>query len=661
MEHEENVLNMPTLHIETLNTSALVMYKILRNRQIKNNKFFLLLYDKDLMRVDPFSSNLSVEEKVKITNECIVNPFYYYREIYRIPEVGGYSKFKFDIGNLAQLFLMHQNINILAERSRQTGKTWAALAAYDWIYHFGVTSADIIFGNKNYADAELNIRRFADSVLLRPNFMKESFMVNKKNDINNIKTRYLASRKNTIKEMSSPTSEEQADKLGRGLTSPCLWLDEFAFLKFNGVVYGSASPALSKAMEVAKEKGLPHGKLITTTPNFRDCEEGAYCYNMMENAAIWHDELFDLTTEELQTYIKENSTNDFIRLRHTWKDLGKSEEWYIHQCRQVNNESLKIKREINIEWTFASDNSIFDEEVLENAKKFVVPPLKTELIDKVHPLILYEELKPSDFYVLSVDVAGGLTRDNTVITIIKYSTNKLVALFKSNKISIPTLEHLIANIVRTTIPNSIVVIERNNNGLAVLQHLLQDSVYSDLRSKIFYYYKADSNKVKTGVKNISDMSIVKRAEDKRIYGVNTTGMSREEMLQILNNLVTLTPELIVSEEIFNEILTLEIKSNQKIEHRSNAHDDCIFAMVIGHYAMKQSSFSAFVRKIVGLEPESINAVQAYSKFLNASKTDPYSDFTRKYIDSISTTKKIKTDPSTVEESMIDFISTLNKK
>lgn len=50
------------------------------------------------------------------------------------------------------------------------------------------------------------------------------------------------------------------------MTCALAWFDEFAFLKFNNVVYAAASPALSKAMESAKKNKTPYGKLVTTTP-----------------------------------------------------------------------------------------------------------------------------------------------------------------------------------------------------------------------------------------------------------------------------------------------------------------------------------------------------------------------------------------------------------
>ena len=55
-------------------------------------------------------------------------------------------------------------------------------------------------------------------------------------------------------------------KLGRGLNIPCLWLDEFAFLNNNRVMYMSARPALTRAAEAARNAHQPFGITVTTTP-----------------------------------------------------------------------------------------------------------------------------------------------------------------------------------------------------------------------------------------------------------------------------------------------------------------------------------------------------------------------------------------------------------
>ncbi len=57
----------------TTNQSFMNMYYFLKARGIKNNKFFLLLYDGGLMGIDPRDPNLPKPMKMRVLRECMVN------------------------------------------------------------------------------------------------------------------------------------------------------------------------------------------------------------------------------------------------------------------------------------------------------------------------------------------------------------------------------------------------------------------------------------------------------------------------------------------------------------------------------------------------------------------------------------------------------------
>lgn len=72
--------------LNTENYSFLKMHKILKDMGIKNNKFFLKLYDKDLRYIDPLDEeNLTLEQQAKIIREVKRNFWYFIREVVRIP------------------------------------------------------------------------------------------------------------------------------------------------------------------------------------------------------------------------------------------------------------------------------------------------------------------------------------------------------------------------------------------------------------------------------------------------------------------------------------------------------------------------------------------------------------------------------------------------
>ena len=67
--------------ISTKNSSFLKMMNTLKRLGVKDNKFFLALYDETLVGVDPYSGNLTNTQKCSILRECKRNPWYFLREI----------------------------------------------------------------------------------------------------------------------------------------------------------------------------------------------------------------------------------------------------------------------------------------------------------------------------------------------------------------------------------------------------------------------------------------------------------------------------------------------------------------------------------------------------------------------------------------------------
>ena len=81
--------NKPIIDVQTRNLSFLQTAKDLKILGIKNNVFFLQLFDPALQGIDPHNPHLPEEIQMRIINECLINPWYFLREVVRIPEQGG--------------------------------------------------------------------------------------------------------------------------------------------------------------------------------------------------------------------------------------------------------------------------------------------------------------------------------------------------------------------------------------------------------------------------------------------------------------------------------------------------------------------------------------------------------------------------------------------
>ena len=140
--------------LSTTNKSFLEMHWWLKSQGIVNNKFFLQLYDVALANINPRDPNLNDHWKARVLRECIVNEWYYIREIVRIPDsggaVGGGAPFRLDRGNLALLFSLQHNWNVFLEEPRQFGKTTGAVVHYSWVFNFGTTNSKMMFIHKKH-------------------------------------------------------------------------------------------------------------------------------------------------------------------------------------------------------------------------------------------------------------------------------------------------------------------------------------------------------------------------------------------------------------------------------------------------------------------------------------------------------------------------------
>lgn len=73
---------------ETKNISFLQTSYDLKRLGIKQNDFFLILYNERLQGIDPHSPYLTREQMVDIIIECTNNPWYFLREVCQIPDQG---------------------------------------------------------------------------------------------------------------------------------------------------------------------------------------------------------------------------------------------------------------------------------------------------------------------------------------------------------------------------------------------------------------------------------------------------------------------------------------------------------------------------------------------------------------------------------------------
>ena len=463
------MMNQPTIyyHMSTTNTSFLEVHRFLQDSGITNNKFMLALYDPDLAAIDPHDPMLSISYKTKVLKECLYNPWYFFREVVRIPDQGQASGIKFELsrGNLALIFCMLLNINIFLEQPRQTGKTMSSLCVYLYFFNFGTANSQMTFLNKKMDDSKENLQRLRNLRSLLPPYLKMEHAFNpdgsKVRGKDNVETLQHPVNANKIITVPSARNKVAAASLLRGRTTPILYIDEYAFIQYNEIIYTNMVPAYNTAAQNAKRNNKPYGIVVTTTPGMLTTDEGIEAFNMKESATPFSERWYDLTKAQIEDIIASNTNSNFVYIKFTYQQLGKSEEWFKNVCILMRKEWDAIRREVLLEWSNSTENSPFRSEDLDTIKGLLRQPINTVLLLNKYELRIYEKINLKYPALVGVDVSGGYQRDSSAITVVDSFSTRVTAELNSNFISTPELSMVIFEIVSKWLPNAVVNIERN--------------------------------------------------------------------------------------------------------------------------------------------------------------------------------------------------------
>ena len=569
-------------HLNTRNISFLQTSKDLADLGIKNNMFFLILYDPSLMNVDPHDPNLTHEQKFAVLNECMRNPWYYLRECCRIGDDGDSTgkPYILNRGNLASTFCFLNHIDHYLVLPRQKGKTQSTVAIINWTFLFGTSSTEMMFINKQQADANNNLRRLKAQRDLLPPYMrmKELVMPDGKIDKgkDNVQSLYNPVNENMIVTKPRATSTEAAEGIGRGATQTVQYYDETEFTPFIKTIVEAAGPAFNTASQNAKKNNAAYCRVMTSTPGDLDTQAAQDAMAIIDKAVKWTEKFYDWTIERIEDYINMGSENGIVYIEYDYKQLGEGEEWFRKACKSVLNNPTKIKREILLQRLHGSNLSPFELEDLQTIEEFKRPVKEEIFINEVFRIDVYKELSKYKTYILGMDCSTGIGIDSTAFTLIDPEDLKPVAEFNSPYIGTTDAARLLVKFVTKYVPRTIICIERNSVGTAIIDNLMETVI----RPLVYFEEPGD---IKVDEKYDQRGFLVQEAARRRSRGVYTGTHSRPLMMRILEELVIHAKESFVTENITGQLMTLIRKKNGRIDHMDGKHDDSLFSYLIGLY------------------------------------------------------------------------------
>ena len=580
--------------VGTANKSFLQVAKDLKSLGIHNYYFMLEIYDYSLVNIDPCATNLTRDQISRIMTECTRNPWYYLREVCRIPDQGGVGiPFKANRGNIAQTWLTLHGIDSWLCLPRQQGKTISFLCLISWAYSFGTNNSTFIFVNKDSGNAKENLQRLKDIIDCLPEYLRfdqileedENGKVKLVKAARNATSMKHPITKNRIIIKPKATSYESALSLARGLTSNVLHFDEPEFTPYIKTIIENSVSTFETAARNAKKNGAIYCRAFSCTPGDLDTSMGQEAQEVLSHTTKWSEHMYDMRYDstnddnnELLQYVKNNGGNGIVYIEYSYKQLGLTDEWLRNMYNKIQN-PIVVKREILLQRIRGSSDSPFDQEDIEYLASMIQPVIDEMYILDHFRFDIYKKLERLTPYLVSIDCSTGTNGDSNAITIINPYTVRPDAEFKCPYIGETQFEKLIIELVQQHIPRACIIIERNSVGDGIIDHLLNSPIRSNL------YFDKNKDLVEENLADASNnVSMLKRqGEQKKYYGVYTNNQSREDMFAILFRRMAEFKDDFVTKNITDDIAHLVRFKSGKIAAAEGAHDDSIMSYLIGMY------------------------------------------------------------------------------
>ena len=550
------------IHYKTKNTSFLKVHLFLKKKGVKNNAFFLELYDETLEDIDPFDyDNLTEETKQRILIECSKNFWYFIRECVRI-SASGTSRYELNLGNLALSWACLNNLNSVTIMPRQCGKTFAAMGVLTWVLYFGGYKTEMMLvaqAAKNIANNMGRIRSIRDNLpkylILRDNKDRDGAEL--------IDFKPLG---NKITNTTPGLNETAADSKGRGLSIPVLQADETSFAENFDVFYKAGVLAQTTVAKRAQANGLPNFISFTTTAGYLNNKSGIWMHQFILDSFQFSEKLYDYPVEQIRDMIRNEAIRNFLYIEYQYWDLGKDDSYFKEQCQALNYDQDAIDREVLNKWKAVSTAHPLGQNALHLLESNKKNPIHIVVINKIFRLKMYRDPEKLDWsipYVICGDCANNVGSDYSALVVIDPYTYEVVATMRTNMFSTMLFAKAIADLMRHYFYRSVLVLEKNLNGTTIMDRLVEISY--DLASRI--YGPVDK---KTGEIKEFGFSTVKQSRD-ILYG------------EILKIAVDDSYDRIYDKIIIDEISALIRTRNGRIDHPQGGHDDLLISYLIGRW------------------------------------------------------------------------------
>ena len=464
------------------------------------------------------------QEQIQEFIKCKNDPVYFARNYLKIVSVDEglvpFNMYKFQ-EKLVKRF--HKNRFNICLMPRQTGKSTTVVS---YLLHYAVFNDNVnigILANKAAIAKEL-LSRFQTAYENLPRWMQQGILSWNKGSLE---------LENGSKVLAASTSASAV----RGMSFNIIFLDEFAFIP-NHIAdqfFASVYPTISS--------GKSTKVIIVSTP-----------HGMNHFYRMWHD--------------AERKKNEYVPTAVHWKEVpGRNETWKKQTIANTSEEQFKVEFECEF---LGSVDTLISPTKLRNL-------VYEDPIRKNKGLDVYENPKKDNNYLITVDVARGISHDYSAFVVFDITEfpYKIVAKYRSNQIK-PMLFPNIIHEMAKAYNQAYVLVEVNDIG--------------DQVSNILYFDLEYENILMCSMRGRAGQVVGSGFSGKKSQlGVRMTSTVKKLGCSNLKTLIE-DDKLVTNDyEIISELTTF-IQKGRSFEAEEGCNDDLAMCLVIFSWLVAQDYF-----------------------------------------------------------------------
>lgn len=585
------------IDLDTPNKSFVDICYILEDLGVKNNLWPLALHNRELVGVDPFDvTNLTFAQKGMITQECFENPWYFFREISRIPVQGALqpSRVLANRGNLALWWCYFNHITTFLIQPRQTGKSVNIASLDRYLLNFGLVRSSIHALTKEDQLRRNDIERLKEYEEVMPAYLQRG---DKKRDPNNQEYIHISALGNSYESHVPRNDEKGAYKVGRGFTSANVRIDEFAYISWLKASLTTILSTTNAAFVSAKENNSHHGIVLATTAGKKDDRDGKFAYQILTSSFPFTDLIYDARDPaDLRKMVLANSSNGYaINCTFSHRMLGMTDEQHYENVKKAMISGEDADRDYFNIWTSGGRGSPLTPDQLDALRANQREDFVAEIDPKMRYMTKwYVSLKTRDILMAEGNIAVGIDpsqvqgKDELAMQYVDLTTLEVIGTCFVNMSNI--IEYslwLFDQLMRW--PKLVAVIENKNTGPAIIDQLLLKFRMAGLNAfkRLYNRIVQEPDKYKEVLEEIRRADKFTLADlyirYKAAFGYHTAGSGDNARTilygQVLQNAVRHAQDRVNDIKTIDQILSLEV-INGRVDHPKGGHDDGVVAWLL---------------------------------------------------------------------------------